>query len=83
MAAATIDRPCLRLATTAGRAVRGRAHPTRPLTDAEAEDELVAVLAAMYPRLDAAGDFRVEISLILARLEQRQARRSTNGSGDA
>lgn len=77
MATLVEDRPALRLATDDGATVEGRPRPVRFLSDEEGEDALLDFLATLGPQLDPCGNFRVETLLIVARLEQRLARRGT------
>jgi hypothetical protein len=45
------------------------------LSDPEGEDELIDALEGLRERLDDAGDLRYEVTMLLARFEQRRARR--------
>ncbi len=47
----------------------------RALSDAEAEEELLNEMTRLRGQLDPASDFRLELSILLAELEQRRARR--------
>lgn len=76
MAATTIDRPSLRLATEGGRRVIRPARSCKPLRDREAEDMLVEMLRTFVDRLDPGGDFRLDVAILVATLEQRRARRA-------
>jgi hypothetical protein len=56
-----------------GQAANGESQ--RQLTDAEAEDQIIATLAEYEDRLDPASDFRLDVVTLRAELEQRRAQR--------
>lgn len=61
------------LARMEGRAANGEQR--KQLTDAEAEDQIIATLAEFEGRLDPAGDFRLDVVTLRGELEQRRALR--------
>jgi hypothetical protein len=74
--------PDLRLAAVNGRRLdgvegaNGEERIPHTLTEAAAEDELIASLADLRERIPEDGDLRYEITMLLARFEQRRARRA-------
>lgn len=73
-------RGVLRLVAANGDLIVGdNQNPTpRPLSESEAETELLAAIGAVYGRIDPECRLRVELAALLAQLERRQARRAND-----
>lgn len=76
METTTRERPTLRLVTEASEPVERDAKAVSPLGDAAAEEQIIDCLRAVCSRVDQDGDLRYQVSLLIARFEQRLARRA-------